>query len=304
MRALFQTTAAPGDPPDLRLLFATSFSPACAQAGRAVAQLAAACRVELTLAHVVPPGRRDPRVHQTLDQFLQEHEVGRSCRRVVIESPDPAAAIAGLCEHERFDAVVAPRSRRWNLSVNPGASFRGQLLRRSRVPVWTAGTSMLSSAAFQGPIRTVACLLDLASGDATWLAAAEAFAHRVGARLYLLALVPPVDEGLLTHALDADTPLTVSDAVTRIRTLSRGCEAGVDVAVGSGVHALNGQLARCGADLLFVSRQWSLRGLDRLRCPVVSVDTAALGPVPWSFQDAVVRRIPVLTLDHDAVASA
>ncbi|MGE0393366.1 MAG: hypothetical protein AB7I25_07435 [Vicinamibacterales bacterium] len=289
--------------PDLRLLFATSFSAACVQAGRAVARLAEACHVELTLVHVVPPGGRNIRVHQRLEQFLHEHEVGRRCRRVLVESPDPAAAVAELCEHERFDAVVAPGSSRWGVSLSPAASFRGQLLRRSRVPVWTAGRA-LSAAAFHGRIATVACVLDLTSGDDAWWTAAEAFADRVGARLQLLALVPPVDEGLLTYALDARAPLTVARAVERLRALSAGCAAGIDVQVGEGVSALNAQIARCGADLLFVSRRWSLRGLDRLRCPVVSVDTASIGPVPWSFQDAVVRRIPVLTLDRDAVASA
>jgi hypothetical protein len=221
----------------------------------------------------------------------------------VVESTAPAAAIAELCERERFDAVVAPRSGNWRLPVRPGASFRAQLLRRSRVPVWTAG-KVLSASTFHGPIRTVACLLDLASGDGAWLSAAEAFARRVGARLQLLALVPAVDEGLLTHVLDPETPLTVSDAVERVRALAAGCEAGIDVAVGSGPLDVNGQLARCGADLLFVSRRWSLGGIDRLRCPVVSVDTDSIGPVPWSFQDALARRAPALTLDRDAVAIA
>jgi len=294
----------PSGPPDFRLLFATSFSPACERAGRAVAQLAEACRVDLTLAHVVPPGARNPQLHQRLEQVLQEHEVGRRCRRILVESVEPASAVMELCERDRFDAVVAPASGRWSLSPDIGTSFRGQLLQRCRVPLWTAGKS-LSGASFDGPIRTVACLLDVTSSDGTWLQAADAFARRVGAALRLLALVPPVDEGLLTHVLNAHAPLTTAGAVERVRRLSRGCApAGIDVAVGDGVRDVNRQLERCGADLLFVSREWSLRGLDRFRCPVVCVDTDSIGPVPWSFQEVVACRIPILTFDRDAVAGA
>jgi len=289
---------------DLRLLLATTFSPACDAAGRAVARLAASCEVELILAHAVAPGGRTAQAHERLDASLRGSEAGRRCRRVLIEADDHAEAIADLGEREGVDAVIAPASGRWR-PFSPGlSSFRARLLSRRAIPLWTGGQPAGRQSA-EVPFATVACMLDFTRPDDGWLQAADAFARRLGARLFILGSIPPVDEGLLSHVLDRRLPFTAPDAVARARQLARGCTvAGIDIAIGRDAATVNRQIHRCGADLVFASRDWPLREIDRLSCPSVCPGPASAGPQRWSFQQAARRSVPRLTLDAGTTANA
>jgi hypothetical protein len=284
--------------PDLRVLFPTTFSDACLQAGDAVAQLADCCRVDVTIAHVVKRGERDRAPHRELDTFLADRALSLRCRRVLVEGDAPPSAIADLCRQGRFDLVVAPASDRLYVSSLLTPSFRVRLMQRCGVPLWTAG-DCLPTLDFGRPIRTVACLVDFDGAAETFLSHVTAFTRRFDAHLQVLAIVPPLDDGVLADVLTSETPLLPTLAHDRIHEMFAGLEhPQVDVAVGARGVGLRRLLDRCKPDILFVSRrQWVSRGwsfrfsrdLDRSPCPVVCIDGASPDFTGWSFQDPARR---------------
>lgn len=281
--------------PALRLLFPTTFSAACLQTGRAIAQLADIGQLALTMVHVVKPGSRHMPVRRELDAFLADADEYSTCERAVIEADDPAAAVAEMCTRDRFDLVMAPASDRLEWRSLLGRSFRPRLLKHCRVPLWTAG-GCLPSANFGRSIRTVACLIDFDDDPVTFLRLVSAFAGRLNARVQVLAVLPSIDDGTLAEVLTSDTPLLPARALSRLQRMFAGQEPpAIDVAVGSRSRELRRMLSRCDADLLFVGPglvahgMWPFRfsqAFDRLPCPVVCVDGTSSGFSAWSFQDA------------------
>lgn len=289
------------DTPDLHLLFATNFSEACHRTGSAIAQLAGRCRLTLTIVHAVRPDDPVRQRRRELDAFMADVDRDIDCRRLIVEGRDPAADVADLCGTRRFDLVMAPGSSRRNWQGLLTRSFRSRLLARCGVPLWTAG-SCLPSADFARPIRTVSCLLDFDDDPATFLRLVSAFTRCVGARLRVLAVIPPVDDGTLADVLTSDAPLIPVRAVHRIQELCTGQEPpAIDVAVGDRGRELRRMLGRSPTDLLFVGQRHAMgpwffpRRLDRLPCPVVCVDGSPAGFTRWSFQDdAHASRYPAL----------
>ncbi len=300
------------DAPDLHLLFATSLSEACRRTAPAIAQLAARCRLTLTIVHAVGPGDPVRQRRRDLDAFMAEADRDFACRRLILEGHDPAADVAAWCAAGRFDMLLAPASPRRGWSWPLGRSFRSYLLRQAGVPLWTAG-SCLPSADFDRPIGTVSCLLDFDRDPATFLGLVSAFALRVGARLRVLAIIPPVDDGTLADVLRSDAPLVPARAVERIQELCAGGDPPeIDVAVGHRRRELRRMLTRSPTDLLFVGQRhaadpWFLpRTLDQLPCPVVCADGSSAGFTRWSFQDQAPRaaRCPTPPTIGEAIAVA
>jgi len=273
--------------PDLRLLAASRDRALTPEMKAAVAQLSAACDIDLTVAHVASrhgaagaPGGFDFDVRAT-PRRIQRREVA---------GPDAAGALARLCADEPFDLVLAPAGRDgipWPLR----RSLRERLLRRAATPVWTAGPDV-SGRHFDRPLRSVACLLDFDASPERLLQRAGAFARRLDAHLHLLAVVPPIDDGTLAVALSSDTPLLPSAAIARIEEMCAGRPApAVDVVIDGLARGLRRLVDVAAPDLLFVrARQWTgglpfgfSRPLDRLRCPVICVpDETAV--VDWTFE--------------------
>ncbi len=287
--------------PDLRLLFPTTFSEACRQTGPAIAQLAGIGRLTLTMVHVVKRGARHAPARRELDTFLADADAYSTCERIVVEADDPAVAVSEICTRDRFDLVMAPASGRLHLRRLFSQSFRARLLKHCPVPLWTAG-GCLPSANFRRSIGTVACLIDFDDDPVGFLRLVSAFADRLKARVQVLAVLPPVDDGTLAEVLTSDTPLLPARAMGRIQRMFAGQEPpAIDVAVGARGRELVRMLSRCDADLLFVGPGHVARGvwpfrfssaLDGLPCPVVCVDGTSSGFSGWSFQDAQGFRLP------------
>lgn len=280
--------------PDLRILFPTSFSDACFRTARAIAQLADNTSIGLTITHVVEPGGATREKRRELDSFMAEADHYDGCTRVLVEAGDPVDAIAELCDKGCFDLVVAPASDRLGVHRFVKASTRAKLLKHCCAPMWTAGTC-LDRVNFKAPIRTIACLLDFDQDNGGYLPLAAAFAARLGARMRIMHVIRPVDEGELARSLHSRAPLMPETAVERIRAAFAGQDCPeVDVAVGSVTAELPRMLQRSEADLAFVGPGQALngswfprlqRGLDRLPCPVICVDGASSAFDRWTFQD-------------------
>jgi hypothetical protein len=299
--------------PDLRILFPTNFSDACFRTARALAQLADTCRVHVTIAHVAKPGDAAIRTRRELHSFLAETDHYDRCHRVALTSSDPAAALTELATSERFDLVMAPASDRLGLHSLLAPSLRAKLLKQGTAPLWTAGRC-LDRASFHHPIRTIACLIDFDAGNETYIPAVVAFAERFQARVRVLHVIDPVDEGTLARSIDSDAPLMPEPAIRRMRAAFEAFSSPeVDVAVGDRTPELRRMLGRCDADLLFVGPGQALRGvwrlrlapyLDRLPCPVICVDGGAASFSRWSFQDAQHAAQRALVASRDYVIAS
>jgi hypothetical protein len=279
------------DAPDLHLLFATNFSDACYRTASAIAQLAERCPLTLTIVHAVRPDDPVRERRRQLDAFMADADLDVDCRRLILEGHDPAGDVADLCAARRFDLVMAPGAPRRRWPGLPAPSFRSHLLTRCGVPLWTAG-ACLASTDFAHPIGTVSCLLDFDDNPASFLRLVSAFSRRLAARLRVLAVIAPVDDGTLAEVLTSDAPLTPARAAERIQELCAGQELPtIEVAQGERGREVRRMLGRNPTDLLFVGRRHAAgprflqRTLDRLPCPVVCVDSRPMAFARWSFQD-------------------
>lgn len=273
--------------PDLHVLVATRDREISSDTIGAIAQLSATCAVDLTVAHVAGTTKDDAAPGPIA--FPTQAAPGRT-QRLELAGPDAALAVADLCAELPFDLVVAPpgRPQPWSPFRR---SFRARLLELTATPVWSAGPDV-SGRHFERPLRTVACLIDFQVDPEPLLQRAAAFARRMDARLHVLAVLPPIDDGTLATVLTSEMPLLPSTAVARIEQM---CAArpmpAVDVVVDGLGRGLRRLVDRAAPDLLFVrARQWTgawplgfSRPLDALRCPVVCVPDTLAEPA-WSFE--------------------
>ncbi len=286
---------------DLHILFPTSFSDACFLAGRAIAQLADTCRISLSIVHVVPPGGATPSLRRELDSFFAEADHFDACRRVLIEGDDAPRAISDYARRG-FDLIISPASDRFGLHRLLVPSFRGRLLQRSSVPLWSVGASA-SRGRFQRPIRNVAYLVDYHHEPEARLPLVTSFANRFDAELHVLDVIPEISEGSLV--LDTERPLNVEASGARIRSWFEDTHLPrVDVATGPRRSRLKRMLARCDADVLFVGQEQAAHGwlfqrfardLDHLPCPVICLGSRTGTFQGWSFDRLWTERYDIGT---------
>ena len=274
---------------DLKLLFATRYTDSCFRAIRAVAQLADAFRVSVTIAHV---GSTEPSANRELQSFFAEADHYESCRRVMLQG-SPAKALAEFARQGGYDLILAPRSDKLGIPRPFHRSTRAAMFRHGSPPVWTGGDG-LDQADFLRPYRTIAVGMDGANDDLKHLHLAASFAARVGATLKLLTVVPPISEGTLLTTAAAPEPLNPDVAIERIKKMLGGWSQipSVDVAIGAAEKDLPRLAARCEADLLFVSESQSRGGfilpqvsrlVDDAPCGVIVVPTSLSPDFQWTF---------------------
>jgi len=207
--------------------------------------------------------------------------------------PRPGNGRRDLCNSNRFDLVMAPASRRSPFRLIR-SSFRARLLRRTRLPLWTTSEG-LSPSFFDRSFRTIACLVDFEDDAERTLPSVAALARRLNARLRVLSVVPPIDDGTMAEVRTSTAPLTVPLAVNRILNLVG--DDGIDdvqVAAGTRGAALRLMLGRGDVDLLVLGRRQALAGmferrlardLESLPCPVLCIDGASMGQAGWTFEE-------------------
>ena len=300
--------------PEMRILFPTSFSDACFRSSRAIAQLADVCRINLTIAHVAKPGALTIKTRRELDSFMAEADHYDHCRRVLIEADDTVAAIGDFCDRETFDLVVAPASDRLGLQKFFTSSTRARLLKRCNAPLWTAG-QCLDRVVLKPTLQTVACVLDFDCPTDNHLRLAASLAWKTGAKMRIVTVIEPTNEGTLARSFHSRAPLMPEVAMEQIRSAfaGRACPE-IDVAIGSPSRELPRMISRCDADITIVGQGQALAGMwtsrlathvDRLPCPVVCVDGASAQFGGWNFQtgSASVESRAVLPSRDQAMAS-
>jgi hypothetical protein len=274
---------------ELKVLFATKFTDACFGAIRAVAQLADAFRVSITIAHV---GAEDAHSGGELRSFFAEADHYESCRRVQLQGTTPAA-VAEFVRKGSFDLILAPRSDRLGMPRPFHRSLRATLLHNANTPVWT-GARWLDSGDFLRPFRTIAVGLDGRDASLNHVRLAASFAAHVGAELRLLTTVPHIDEGTMLSGLVGEEPLSESAAKERAKELFSGWSQmpKVDVSLGPPEREIPRMAQRCGADLLFLNESQSCGGffsrqisrtVDESPCGVIAIPASLPTNFQWTF---------------------
>jgi hypothetical protein len=206
----------------------------------------------------------EPRMHEVLAGLTNLVVRGR-----IVLDTDVPAAIGRACARHPYHLVMAPSApaRPWRRSK------RAALVAGCPVPLWTTGDT--ASAGRTTAIRRVACEVTLEPRGDRHLPFARDLAARLGAKLVLVHVVPPIDDGTIVEAATAMRPLHAVVARARLEALA-GPEA-VEIAVATGPRAatLRQLLLATGADLLCVPAAdaagpwWMASHLRGAPCPVV-----------------------------------
>jgi len=257
-----------------RVLLATAPASACRDAELAIAQLAGVGRVHVDVVHVLKPGGLTREIWQRLHDTLAGPTTA-TVDHYLVEDGDPAAAIARFCRHGDYDLIMAPAAARETVWLPWRRSLRAAILRRSAVPVWTTGASRPDSWSSR-PVRHVGCYLSLETGADAHVRWAADFATRLGARLHLLHVVPPIDDGTIAEAFESDRPLLQDEAHARLQLLvAAGIDADTAVAVGACSREVVRLVRARTIDLLCLATHDALcgqqmsPGLRALPCPMV-----------------------------------
>lgn len=281
------------EPYDLKLLFATTFTDGCFRAIRAVAQMADAFPLQMTVAHVEE--QPQPTTQRELHSFFAEADHYHATDRVRLQG-NSATALSELACQGNYDLILAPRSDRLGFPRPFHRSTRIGLLRSACAPVWT-GSVGLDRADFLRPYRNIAVGMDGSDDDLKHLTLAASFAARIGAKLHLLTVVPAIHEGTLLAQAVSPEPLSEEVAVERIENLLTGWDRvpSVEVTIGEPEREMVRLVKRCEADLLFVSEAQSRSGLffaqissfiDHSPCSAIIVPTHLRPSFQWSFERA------------------
>lgn len=183
---------------------------------KGVAGLASKLAARLTLLRVVDPFREGgPR-----PAGEEAATYGLDRARVYVHShPDPARSIAEFVRQAKVDGIVFPPQRRKWL---PAVLRRKEVLRRlsgeTSCPMW------LMAEKEDEPPREIQRILCAVSGrDHKVLETAGALSQRIGAKLFVLHVVPEVHEGSLAYGFDRHIALSAENATQLLAEMQREC---------------------------------------------------------------------------------
>ena len=282
-------------PRPLDVLYLTNFSDYCFRTIPAVAQLADAIKIRLTILHAYDPAREtQASAAEKVHSFFPEADRYLACNRLAA----PGHMVEVVQRHLEgwpVDLIVAPASDTIGVPRIGARSSRSRIIEQAGVPVWTFGRGICLPK-LQQPVRNVACWLDYHSGHTGHLGYALEYASKIGAKLHLLSALPAIDEGMLSLGtkLDEDKPLAPEAAAAKILGLCSGFPIvpEVHVARSSGRSTLTQMLKECDADTVFLHHQGSmvaewlglgLRSIDPLPCPSICTGDKVRGPV-WNLE--------------------
>jgi hypothetical protein len=268
-------------PHPLDILFLTNFSDHCFRSIPAVAQMADAFDLRLTIMHVYDPKRqKQAYAEEQVSSFFPEADRYSTCFRLTRPGP-LVTAVRQHLDQWPVNLIVAPSSDPVGLPRLGDRSMRARLLEACGVPVWTIGRKVESPKLRQA-VRRVACWMDGDSTDTSHVAFALEYALKLKAELHLLRDVSEVHEAALFPAARPNKAVQPDLAKEELLRLLAGVPIypKVHVTAGSGRWRMPPLLRECDADIVFLrSREslltkWFGLGLqagDSMPCPAVYV---------------------------------
>ena len=285
-------------PHSLDVLFLTNFSDYCYRAIPAIAQMADALHMRLTILHAYDPAKiSDDEAVKQVHSFYPEADRYSNCRRMAVAGP----VVEAVRRHVSLwptNLLVVPASDPFGLPRLGDRSLRARLLEECGTPVWTVGRH-IHWPTLQQPIRNVACWLDFYDTQTNHVAFAIDYAKKMHADLHLVRAIPNVDEGSLVHRAHQTKGLHPDVAAKEIMQLCGGhsIRPQVHVAFGQGRAAMTRLLRQCEANVVFLRNKeskiakWLGFGASSaaLPCPAIYVGDRLTVP-NWNLQRAMERR--------------
>ncbi len=287
-------------PHPLDILFLTNFSEYCYRSIPAIAQMADALKVRLTIMHVYHPGKRGrTEAEAQIRSFFPEADRYAACNRCAVPGP-MLQAVQRHLEVWPVNLIVAPASDPIGLPRIGDRSLRGRLIEECGIPVWTIARHT-QQAKLTHPMKNVACWLDFHSHQTGHLAFAMEYANKLNAELHVIHALPEIHDGSVVWALDPNVALHPSAATQKILDLCRTAPVTpvVHVSTGSGRSTLARMLRECNADVVFLRGEESLLskwlglGLrlgDGIPCPAIYVGDEINIPM-WNLEPGGAHRV-------------
>ncbi len=251
------------------VLFATDLIAPPPAAVAMLRQLSRSGPLVVDVLHVAPSAGAAAAAEPALREVLADlHDV--PVRRRIVVDADVPAAIRRAGDPSRYHLVMAPAAPATPLWRR---SRRAAIVGAGEVPVWTSGDT--ASGGRATAIRRVACEVTLEPRGDRHLPFARQLAARLGARLVVVHVVPPIDDATIADGPAATRPLHPD--VARGQLLALLGDSPVEIAIGTGPRAgtLRRLLETTRADLLCApagdaAGPWRLAAhLRRAPCPVV-----------------------------------
>ena len=281
-------------PRSLDILFLTNFSDNCAHSIPAIARMAEALKVRLTVMHVYDPAcctQSDAEAQLSL--FFPDIGHYASCHRIALPGP-LLDVVRSYLEVWPVNLIVAPASDPMGFRGIGRRSTRSRLVKECGVPIWTIGRRVQTERLYR-PVQNVACWLDFHSSETDHLAFAMEYAGKLKAKLHLLRALPEIHEGSLIYgAANQGKMLFPSGASDEILRLCSNSPIRPEVHVSSSQDhfTLASMLQDCEADVVFLRNEesslveWLGRGLrlgDNLPCSAIYISDRVKSPV-WNLK--------------------
>lgn len=261
--------ALPAPAPGRRVLVATDLADPPPAAVAMLRHLARTGPLLVDVLHVAASAGAAAEAEPRLRDLLADlHDV--PVRRRMVVDADVPGAVRRACAGDTYHLVMAP-------SAPPSPfwrrSRRAALVGTSDVPLWTTGDT--ASAGRATAIRRLACEVTLEARGDRHLPFARQLAARLGARLVVVHVVPPIDDGTIADGLAATRPLHPEVARAQLHALMDEDPVEIAIATGPRATTLRQLLAATRADLLCVpagdaAGPWRMaKHLRRAPCPVV-----------------------------------
>ena len=211
-------------------------------------------RAELTLIRILDPFREGgPKPAAQEWEAIQPEQFGVERLHYHVQAhPDPVSGLASYAFETKMDAIMMPHGP---VTVFPkGPVFSKRLLLESPCPVWVLDGRGRPGHAEQ---RVQKVLCAVTGGDLEVVKFAAALCERLGARLFLLHVVPEVSEGLLAYGLDENVALTTAKGMELLADLQKraGVNAQPIVEMGSTNAGIRRAAKTLNADLIVTARR-------------------------------------------------
>ena len=227
--------------------------------GRA-AQVAKALAAKLTILRVVDPFRDGgPKPVREEAESMGAGRFGLSGLEVRVQAnSDLAAGIMRFATTEAVDAIVLPpRKRSWI----EGRSGNDDLVRRlageGPCPIWLTKPDQEGST--QDPLHVGRILCPVSGRDHKVLEIAALLSDRLGAELFVLHVVPEIQEDLLAYGFDEHVALSADNGMELLAGMQRTCGTNGQpiVEIGNKTKSISKVSRALGADLVVTGRRES-----------------------------------------------